>query len=431
MEKRNRGLDVNKPIAIFIFGRICSGKTTLARNLEDNNNFKVISKDRCILESELHKRHEEDLTWEEIRESTVNEFIANNYNVVIDETARVGRVSSLKKAGYTIIGVHLNIPLDICRKRLVKRQERRREILSSLSQIIKLDVTKYPQEARRKLWTSLEVVNSIPEFQREYFNELINEIYTLGCDYIKEENPNPTCFPELDYVVEFDGTIDLSSVSLACIINNKISYCDYLIRKHKSIKYCIWDIGGVVYKFSLKPLDTWCKHHTINPNKAKEDYTIKRYDFDNYMIGNVRFEELCSDICSYYDIPFEPRFINEIEQMLWDGVSNDFEITHQLIAKLKKRGTKNCILSNALPVLLESGKYQEYIDKDHRFYSFDLKLLKPSPEIYIKVRDLLQCDFHEMVFVDDKEENVNAARELGIYSIKFDMNIASDPYFRI
>lgn len=43
------------PIAILIFGRICSGKTTLAKNLEENYAFHVISKDRCILECELKK----------------------------------------------------------------------------------------------------------------------------------------------------------------------------------------------------------------------------------------------------------------------------------------------------------------------------------------------------------------------------------------
>ena len=148
------------------------------------------------------------------------------------------------------------------------------------------------------------------------------------------------------------------------------------------------------------------------------------------MKGFVTFEELCKDICNYYDIQYNPQHLIDIEQALWLGVSNDFDITHRLLVHMKEQGIKNCILSNALPILLESGKYQEFIDTKNRFYSFDLHMLKPSPDIYIKVKDILECDFHNIVFVDDKEENVNAAKELGIYSILFSNNIMLDPFFQ-
>lgn len=147
------------------------------------------------------------------------------------------------------------------------------------------------------------------------------------------------------------------------------------------------------------------------------------------MKGFVTFEELCQEICCFYDIQYKYQYVNDIESALWLGVSNDFDITHRLMALLKERGVENCILSNALPILLESGKYQEFIDKKNRFYSFDLHMLKPSTDIYIKVKNLLECDFHNIVFVDDKEENVNAAKELGIYSIVYSKNITSDPFF--
>ena len=418
------------PIAILMFGRICSGKTTFAKNLERNNNFYVISKDRCILESELKKRSGENHSWEHIRELSVEDAINMRANVVVDETARIGRISSFKKAGYEIIGVNLDISIELCRQRLENRLKRRNEILISLSNIINIDVINMPQNKRRDLWCNSEIVNSIPYTLQKEFNDLINEIYTLGCDYIKEEYPNPACFPELDYVVELNENVNLYNVSLNEVIEQKIPYNVYLRSQLSKIKYCIWDIGGVVYDFSLIPLDKWCKEHTMNVEKQNFKYSIKKYDFDDYMKGFVTFEKLCKDICNYYDIQYDPQYLIDIEQALWLGVSNDFDITHRLLVHMKEQGIKNCILSNALPILLESGKYQEFIDTKNRFYSFDLHMLKPSPDIYIKVKDILECDFHNIVFVDDKEENVNAAKELGIYSILFSNNIMLDPFFQ-
>ncbi len=417
------------PIAILIFGRICSGKTTFAKTLEKNNDFYVVSKDRCILECELKRRNGENCSWESVRQLSVEEAVNMRANVVIDETARIGRISAFKKAGYEIIGVNLDISVDLCHQRLKNRLKRRREILIRLSDIVNIDVTEMPQNERRDLWRNSEFVNSIPNSQQKEFNALINEIYTLGCDYIKEEHPNPACFPELDYVIELDKSVNLFEISLNEIIGQKIPYNVYLKTQLSKIKYCVWDIGGVVYDFSLKPLDKWCKEHTISIEKQSNEFNIKKFDFDEYMKGLVTFEELCQDICDYYDIHYKYQYVNDIEHALWMGVSNDFDITHHLLALLTERGIKNCILSNALPILLESGKYQEFIDEKNRFYSFDLHMLKPSADIYIKVKNLLGCDFHNIVFVDDKEENVNAAREMGIYSILYSNNIISDPFF--
>jgi dephospho-CoA kinase len=41
------------PIALILFGGICSGKTTFAETIEGRYGFTVISKDRCIYESDL------------------------------------------------------------------------------------------------------------------------------------------------------------------------------------------------------------------------------------------------------------------------------------------------------------------------------------------------------------------------------------------
>jgi FMN phosphatase YigB (HAD superfamily) len=44
---------------------------------------------------------------------------------------------------------------------------------------------------------------------------------------------------------------------------------------------------------------------------------------------------------------------------------------------------------------------------------------KPDPEIYSAVLNDLNCEADEAIFIDDKEENVNSAREMSINSILY------------
>jgi len=46
-------------------------------------------------------------------------------------------------------------------------------------------------------------------------------------------------------------------------------------------------------------------------------------------------------------------------------------------------------------------------------------MVKPYPEIYHLTLDRIGCESHEAVFIDDKQENVDAAEKLGISGIVF------------
>ncbi|MGW5683179.1 HAD family hydrolase [Nonomuraea sp. NPDC003754] len=54
-----------------------------------------------------------------------------------------------------------------------------------------------------------------------------------------------------------------------------------------------------------------------------------------------------------------------------------------------------------------------------RFYSARMGLVKPDPEIYLAVLDGLGARPHEVTFVDDRLENVEAAARLGITGVHF------------
>ncbi|MBP3345918.1 MAG: HAD-IA family hydrolase [Alphaproteobacteria bacterium] len=185
-----------------------------------------------------------------------------------------------------------------------------------------------------------------------------------------------------------------------------------------SIKYCVWDVGQTIYSYTLAYLDEWAFAKTTDKAAFQNSGGVKTFDYNPYMDGKINDDEFCKSLCEKYHIPFGKQTLPEINKAMHKGVGNFFEETIQTMAFLSQQGIENCILSNALPLL--SGTAPAQVKEKYRFASFDLKLLKPDPRIYQEVRRRLDCRFDEMIFIDDKEKNVQSAVSLGIHGIVFD-----------
>ena len=55
---------------------------------------------------------------------------------------------------------------------------------------------------------------------------------------------------------------------------------------------------------------------------------------------------------------------------------------------------------------------------DYVFLSFELGMKKPNRDIFEYVLDNVEFDAKDILFIDDREDNVNIARELGINAMK-------------
>ena len=89
--------------------------------------------------------------------------------------------------------------------------------------------------------------------------------------------------------------------------------------------------------------------------------------------------------------------------------------------KLKAAGIKTAILSNMGDTVLESieREFQWVHGFDVLIWSFQLKMAKPDPAIYHAVLDRLGVPAEETLFIDDKQENIEAARKLGMTGVLF------------
>ena len=187
-----------------------------------------------------------------------------------------------------------------------------------------------------------------------------------------------------------------------------------------NIKYCVWDVGQVIYPYTLNYLNQWALSKTTDKAAFIDKGGVKKFNYNPYMSGEINDEQFCQNLCQEYNIPFDNKTKIEINKALHQGVGKFFTETIDTMEFLSKQGIENCILSNALPMLQDTAP--EQVKSQFRFASYKLKLLKPNPQIYEAVRRQLGCDFKEMIFIDDKEKNVLSAQSLGINGIVFNKN---------
>ena len=92
-----------------------------------------------------------------------------------------------------------------------------------------------------------------------------------------------------------------------------------------------------------------------------------------------------------------------------------------MIADLEAAGIPLALLSNAPATHARSIAAQPWMQPfaGHAYFSADLGVIKPSAEIFGRVLALLGAEPGEVIFVDDRTENVATAAAIGMRTVHF------------
>jgi putative hydrolase of the HAD superfamily len=90
-------------------------------------------------------------------------------------------------------------------------------------------------------------------------------------------------------------------------------------------------------------------------------------------------------------------------------------------ARLQCAGIRTGVLSNIGDCIGEGivARLPWLANFDHCTWSYELKLAKPDPEIYRKTAEALNAAPEEILFIDDREENIAAAAALGFQTLHY------------
>lgn len=186
------------------------------------------------------------------------------------------------------------------------------------------------------------------------------------------------------------------------------------------IKYAIFDVGQTIYPFTLQPLHQLMEHLTSNKTFYYDNHMAHRYNYNAYMKGLLSNQEFAKELCTFCDVPYTDCILVEINKALHKGCGTPFPETTQAMQQLKINNIELGILSNALPILADTKI--NIVKPEYTFTSYSLEQLKPDLEIYQNLANRLNCDYNEILFIDDKKQNIEAAQKLGINGIIFQRN---------
>lgn len=184
------------------------------------------------------------------------------------------------------------------------------------------------------------------------------------------------------------------------------------------IKNIIFDVGNVLVWFRPKELmeelgfpqnvvKELMEKVVMSPMWAELDRGVKS---EKEVIDD--FKKLVPGLESYLD-----QFFSDTTNICFS-----YDYSADWLKSLQEKGYKTYILSNYPQNIWELHErtqftFLPYIDG--KIVSAYYKMVKPNDDIYLKLLETYNLKAEECVFMDDREENINAAKRLGFKGFVF------------
>ena len=184
-----------------------------------------------------------------------------------------------------------------------------------------------------------------------------------------------------------------------------------------SIKAVVFDYGGVICFPPSEETHVEMERLTGLPFEALSDLHRKyRGEYDR---GTYNTKEYFKFILSTAGItPDDSRLeiIAQTETAGWKRINDE---TVRLMREIKAAGFMLGILSNMPHDFLAWARKNVpvFAEANPAVFSCEYRLIKPEAAIYEKLRERTGCQFGEIVFFDDIQDNIAQANKLGMHGL--------------
>lgn len=156
----------------------------------------------------------------------------------------------------------------------------------------------------------------------------------------------------------------------------------------------------------------------VTPEEFPPLYSHLRDDYDR---GDLTTNEYWASVARHAGVELSPDAVGALAQLDRDMWSRSNDEMTSWLASLRPAGYKTALLSNMQHDMIAHVRaiFPWLNDFDHQIFSSEVRMVKPDPALYRACLAQLGTDPRETIFVDDREENVAAARALGITAFRF------------
>lgn len=183
------------------------------------------------------------------------------------------------------------------------------------------------------------------------------------------------------------------------------------------IKTVVFDLGGVLIDHDPRYL-----YRKLIPEEAEMTAFLTdvcHHDWNEMQDAGRPLSEATAERVALFPEQAEliEAYYGRWVEMLDGAVDGSVEI----LAELKGSGTPLYALTNFSAETFEIAKpLYDFLDWfDGILVSGEEKLIKPDPRIYALLLDRYGLNAEGSVFIDDRADNVKAARDMGFHAIQF------------
>jgi putative hydrolase of the HAD superfamily len=156
----------------------------------------------------------------------------------------------------------------------------------------------------------------------------------------------------------------------------------------------------------------------LSQGEFEERYWVDRLAYDRGDLSGLAFWKKFVGDASLNLSDVEVARLSETDASMWTTANAEMLDWHR---RLKEHGFRTAILSNMGDSVLENIErtFPWISGFDVLVWSYQHGMVKPEPEIYNLLLERLGTSAEETLFLDDKMENIEAARQLGIQALQF------------
>lgn len=183
------------------------------------------------------------------------------------------------------------------------------------------------------------------------------------------------------------------------------------------IKHMIFDVGMVLADFSWERL---FRQLGIQNEDFEEvaDATVRSSVWNEYDRSLLSDDEILKEFIA--NAPRQEKHI----RLFWDNVGDSiscYPYADAWVESFRQKGYGCYVLSNyprrTYELTKEKLTFEKYMNG--LLYSFQVRQIKPEPEIFHTLLTRFNLMPEACVFMDDNPQNVEAAKKLGIHAIRF------------
>jgi epoxide hydrolase-like predicted phosphatase len=184
----------------------------------------------------------------------------------------------------------------------------------------------------------------------------------------------------------------------------------------EKINAVIFDWGGVLIEDPAPALFSYC----ANAFGVSVEQYIIAFDIciNDFQTGTVTEQQFWMNMTKRLKAPMPKT--NSLWTEAFKAAYKPRQEMFSLASRLRKAGCKTAILSNTEMPVVQIINKQKYDAFDVTVLSCLEGIAKPGREIYDLTLDQLGIPAGQTLFIDDKQENIEGAKQAGLQTILFE-----------